>query len=722
MGSSTTFPASLSAPAPTVPNTYTWKVAWYGNQYDKSSPVFGAGWTPDPNNPEHGYEIVSATSFTVASATDTAAPVVTFTLPATATSLTVPASLSATDNVAVTGYLINKIATPPAASAAGWTATAPASVTAVAGSNTFYAWAKDAAGNVSAVKSATVVVTIAVVDTTAPVVTFTLPATATSLTVSAGLSATDNVAVTGYLITTSATPPAVSAAGWTATAPASVTAVAGSNTFYAWAKDAAGNVSAVKSATVVVTLPDTVAPVVTFNLPATATSLTVTASFSATDNVAVTGYLINKIATPPAASAAGWTATAPASVTAVAGSNTFYAWAKDAAGNVSAVKSATVVVTIVVVDTTAPVVTFTLPATATSLTVPASLSATDNVAVTGYLINKSATPPATSAAGWTATAPASVTAVAGSNIFYAWAKDAAGNVSAVKSATVVVTITTADTTPPTLTVSALANNSFTNKVTLNVSGSASDAGGLLSVTINGQAVTVNADGSFSAALTLVVGANTITVVATDQAGNKTTNSRTVTYDPTAPVLTISAPADNSTSVQSFITVSGTVNENSTVAVSINGGTAQSATMTGTGFTASVNLVSGINTIDITATDQAGNTTSAKRTVTYSAPESQLTLAVTNPAQDVTTRNPDMTIRGMVTDAAGAVTVTVKVNSRTYTPHVGATGNFGQKISFSTARTYVITVTATDLSGNTATVTRNVIYRPQGSSDDHHHDD
>jgi membrane-bound inhibitor of C-type lysozyme len=405
-------------------------------------------------------------------------------------------------------------------------------------------------------------------------------------------------------------------------------------------------------------------------------------------------------------------------VTAVAGSNTFYAWAKDAAGNVSAVKSATVVVTIAVVDITAPIVTFTLPATATSLTVPASFTATDNVAVTGYLINKSATAPAATATGWTGTAPTSVTAIAGSNTFYAWAKDAAGNVSAVKSATVVVTISTADTTPPTLNVSALANGSFTNKVTLNISGNASDAGGLKSVTVNGQAAVVNADGSFSTALTLVVGANTITVVATDQAGNKTTNSRTVTYDPTAPVLTVSAPADNSTSVQSFVTVSGTVNENSTVTVSVNSGTAQSAAMTGTGFTATANLVPGINTINITATDQAGNTTSAKRTVTYSAPASQLTLAVTNPRQDVTTSKSEMTIRGTVTDAAGAVKVIVKVNSRSYTPEMSSTGAFSKKVSFSRAGAYVITVTATDLSGNTATVTRNVIYRPQSRDDDH----
>ncbi|HBG04912.1 MAG TPA: hypothetical protein DDY22_05020, partial [Geobacter sp.] len=76
---------------------------------------------------------------------------------------------------------------------------------------------------------------------------------------------------------------------------------AGSNTFYAWAKDAAGNVSLAKSASVTVTLPDTTVPVVgTFTLPATATTLTVPVSaLTATDNVAVTGYLINQVATAP---------------------------------------------------------------------------------------------------------------------------------------------------------------------------------------------------------------------------------------------------------------------------------------------------------------------------------------------------------------------------------------------------------------------------------------
>ncbi|QWV92420.1 hypothetical protein KP004_14560 [Geomonas oryzisoli] len=716
MGSSTTLPAVLTAPAPAAGGTYTWQVGWYGNQYDIAGAAFGS-WLPDANNPNHGYEIVSTNSFTVAAApaADTTAPVVgTFTLPATATSLTVPVTaFTATDNVAVTGYLVSTSSAAPAASAAGWSATAPASVTAVAGSNTFYAFAKDAAGNVSAGKSASVTVTLP--DTTAPVVgTFTLPATATSLTVPVtAFTATDNVAVTGYLVSTNSAAPAASAAGWSATAPASVTAVAGSNTFYAFAKDAAGNVSAGKSASVTVTLPDTTAPVVgTFTLPATATTLTVpVTAFTATDNVAVTGYLVSTSSAAPAASAAGWSATAPASVTAVAGSNTFYAFAKDAAGNVSAGKSASVTVTLP--DTTAPVVgTFTLPATATTLTVPVTaFTATDNVAVTGYLVSTSSAAPSASAMGWSMTPPAVVTAVEGSNTFYAFAKDAAGNVSIGKSASVTVTIPapTADTTNPTLVVSTLADGSYTNKVTLNISGSATDAGGLQSLTINGQAVIVNPDGSFSAAVTLVPGANVITVVAVDQAGNAQSVVRTITFDPTAPVLAITAPGDNSDSAQSYITVTGTIDESSTVTVTDNGGNQTSAAINGNTFTATVNLVAGVNTITVTATDLAGNVTSAKRTVTYT-PAGVLTMAVTYPAQDITTSKNSIVVTGTVADTVGKATVLVKMSGRTYKPKVDSTGVFKQQLRFLKNGTYVITVTATDAAGNSSTVTRNVIYR------------
>ena len=78
-------------------------------------------------------------------------------------------------------------------------------------------------------------------------------------------------------------------------------------------EDAAGNVSASKSASVTVTLPDTTAPVVgTFTLPATSTSLTIAVSaLTASDNVAVTGYMLTESDIAPDPADAGWNATAP---------------------------------------------------------------------------------------------------------------------------------------------------------------------------------------------------------------------------------------------------------------------------------------------------------------------------------------------------------------------------------------------------------------------------
>ena len=95
-------------------------------------------------------------------------------------------------------------------------------------------------------------------DATAPVVTtFTVPPTSSTLNVSGiTLTASDDVAVSGYMITESSTAPAAADGGWTVTAPTDYTfATYGSKTLYAWAKDAAGNVSLSASDTVEVTEP-----------------------------------------------------------------------------------------------------------------------------------------------------------------------------------------------------------------------------------------------------------------------------------------------------------------------------------------------------------------------------------------------------------------------------------------------------------------------------------
>jgi hypothetical protein len=289
---------------------------------------------------------------------DTTAPNITgFSIPAASDSLTVAVTLAASDNVGVTGYRISESAATPTAGSAGWSASAPSSFTfAGAGARTLYAWAKDAAGNVSASANDTTTITLAPApDTTAPTVNaFSIPATSGSLAVPiTSLVASDNVGVTGYQITESATTPAAGAAGWTTSPPPLYTfASAGTKTLHAWAKDAAGNVSTSRSATTTITLvpaADTIPPVVTgFSIPAASASLTVPiTSLTASDAGGVTGYLVTESPTRPPASAAGWSSSPQASFTFTsAGSKTLFAWAMDAAGNISGSRSASTTITL----------------------------------------------------------------------------------------------------------------------------------------------------------------------------------------------------------------------------------------------------------------------------------------------------------------------------------------------------------------------------------------
>jgi hypothetical protein len=94
-------------------------------------------------------------------------------------------------------------------------------------------------------------------DTTPPVVTsFSIPSTSTSLTVPIStFIATDNVGVTGYMLTTTSKKPSSSSHMWRPTPPTSYTfGTTGTKTLYAWAIDAARNVSAGKNATVTISL------------------------------------------------------------------------------------------------------------------------------------------------------------------------------------------------------------------------------------------------------------------------------------------------------------------------------------------------------------------------------------------------------------------------------------------------------------------------------------
>lgn len=120
-----------------------------------------------------------------------------------------------------------------------------------------------------------------------------------------------------------------------------------------------------------------------------------------------------------------------------------------------------------------------------------------------------------------------------------------GNAAAQKT-----TSYTVDTVPPTLNVTAPEAGLITNSASLTVRGTTNDATSspvTVRVSLNGVdkgTATVSADGSFTKALTLANGSNTIVVTATDAAGKSSSVTRTVTLDTSVPVIQSAAVTPN----------------------------------------------------------------------------------------------------------------------------------------------------------------------------------
>lgn len=102
-----------------------------------------------------------------------------------------------------------------------------------------------------------------IVHADTPVITtFVIPATSNSLTVPiTSFTATDGLAVSGYFVTEADATPSLDNPAWIPEAPATYTfSTYGTKTLYAWVKDAAGNISASLSDSVVVTVLEAIAP------------------------------------------------------------------------------------------------------------------------------------------------------------------------------------------------------------------------------------------------------------------------------------------------------------------------------------------------------------------------------------------------------------------------------------------------------------------------------
>lgn len=205
-------------------------------------------------------------------------------------------------------------------------------------------------------------------------------------------------------------------------------------------------------------------------------------------------------------------------------------------------------------DTTAPTLSIGSPTNGqvfTTANITVSGTAADAVGVTSVMVNGVT---ATGTTSWSR----AITLVSGSNTINVQARDAAGNTN---SQTIQVTYNPPDTTAPALVIGAPADGQVFTTANITVTGTASDASGILSVTVNGTAATGTT--SWSRAITLSPGSNTITVVARDNspAQNQTTRSITVTYNaPANQPPTVDAGPDQTITMPNSATLAGSVTD------------------------------------------------------------------------------------------------------------------------------------------------------------------
>jgi RHS repeat-associated protein len=216
-----------------------------------------------------------------------------------------------------------------------------------------------------------------------------------------------------------------------------------------------------------------------------------------------------------------WSADVPI----VEGPNTLVITAIDAAGNQSDTSR------VVHRDETPPDVTITLPvADGYTLDTLITLVGTATDAST-FTLNVNGTPVTVDENGDWSVVVAAPNEV---NVYVVTATDVVGNAGSA------VRIMGRDLTDPTVTVTAPVNNDTTDASGITVEGTVVDSSAVL-VTVNGDTVAV-VGGAFEHMVPLLVGTNTVLVIATDAFGNVTTVSRTVVR--TAPGSTL--PPDPST--------------------------------------------------------------------------------------------------------------------------------------------------------------------------------
>lgn len=453
-------------------------------------------------------------------------------------------------------------------------------------------------------------------DSAPPQVTITSPTTEPGYTTSTAMlsiggTASDDTGVTlvAWANSRGGNGVCVGTSQWTATG---IALLPGTNLITVAATDAAGKTA---TAQLNVTFSDSTAPVVAItdptSAPTYATNATkVTIAGTATDDVGVqsVAWSSSRGGSGTCTGAASWNAP---DVPLLPGQNVITVTAVDASGNAA---SDTVTIS---QDAVAPVVSISEPtADETYATTNAKLdltgTASDDTGVTSiaWANDRGGSGDCIGTAPWNAQA---VALQPGVNNVTVTARDAAGN-----TATDSLKVTFTDVTGPVVTIAAPTSEATyaTNSSDVILSGTALDDVGVVSVywsNNRGGSGTCAGLGNWSVAnIPLLVGANIITITASDAAGNTGTDAITVTFtDNTAPAVTITSPTSDDACGRTCASISlgGTASDDAGVVSLVwsndQGGSGDCAG-TSSWSASGIALQPGRNVITVSAYDASGN--------------------------------------------------------------------------------------------------------------------
>lgn len=248
-----------------------------------------------------------------------------------------------------------------------------------------------------------------------------------------------------------------------------------------------------------------------------------------------------------------------------------------------------------------------------------------------------------------------------------------------------------DTASPVITIRSPGENALVRFDVVQVTGSLQEQF-LKEVTVNGIKAVASSDFFTVNNLHLSEGDNTITVVATDLAGNTDTKSVACRLDQTAPGVAILSPANGATLTDSLITVTGTVSGTDIRDVRVNG---VPALLSGSAFTASnIRLSENTNTLRAIVTDTAGN--SAEASVVITRDSSGPKIALTKPVDESITTQSSTPVSGYIMDTTP---VTLKVNNAQVA--VNQDGSFSTTVNLAEGAN-LISIVAMDQPGNEST--------------------